>query len=81
LFGNELVYFKSSPDALAKIYLPETLHDTTIAWYHEVLSHPGITCLYNTITANFHCPLLAKSIEEYVKTCHTCQLMKVTGHR
>ncbi len=25
LFGNELVHFKSSPDALAKIYLPESL--------------------------------------------------------
>ena len=77
--GNKIVYYKPSPEAIPKIYSPGSLCDETIAWYHEFLCHPGITRLLGTIKANFYCPLLAKKIEEYFKTCHTCQVMKGAG--
>ena len=77
--GNEIVYYKPSSEAKPKIYLPESLHDEIIAWYHEFLSHPGITRLVGTIKANFYCPFLSKKIEDYVKICHTCQVTKAAG--
>jgi hypothetical protein len=76
IHGIDIVFYKPSSEAVPKIYLPESLRDETIAWYHEFLSHPGITRLLGTIKANFYCPLLTKKIEEYVKSCHTCQVMK-----
>ena len=55
IHGIDIVYYKPSSEAVPKIYLPESLHDKTIACYHEFLSHPGITCLSGIIKANFYC--------------------------
>ena len=49
----DIFYYKPSSEAVPKIYLLEALRDDTIAWYHEFLSHPGITRLLGTIKTNF----------------------------
>ena len=75
----DIVHYKPSAEAVPKIYLPEALRDDTIPWYHEFLSHPGITRLLATIKTNFYCPHLSKYVEAFVKSCHTCQTMKAAG--
>ena len=47
-----------------------------MTWYHEYLVHPGQTRMEETIRKIFYWPNLDKSVQEYVKTCHKCQISK-----
>ena len=35
-----------------KIYIPESMRETTLNWYHHYLNHPGGDRLANTIRQN-----------------------------
>lgn len=43
LFGNELICFVISHGDPWCIMIPETLFDHIILWYHQLLSHIGMT--------------------------------------
>ena len=62
-----------------KIYIPATLLDQVINWYHIVLSHAGVQRLYKTIGTHFYAPNLCTKIEEILKTCDACQRFKLPG--
>jgi hypothetical protein len=62
-----------------KIYIPATLVDQIINWYHTVLSHAGVQRLYKTIGTHFYAPNLRTRIEEILKTCDACQRFKLPG--
>ncbi len=59
-----------------KIYVPAPLRGRIIAWYHHFLVHPGRTRMEATIRHNFTWPGLTPQVEDYCKTCHSCQLFK-----
>ena len=57
-----------------KIYIPETLIQAVIVWYHVVLGHRGTTSLYNTISRRFYTPGLKRRVEAL--RCEICQRNK-----
>lgn len=58
----------TNPDAPTqwKIYLPETLIQEVIKWFHETLGHAGVDVVYNTIKARFYCPKLYTHCQRFV---------------
>ena len=70
LENAELVTFKG------RIYLPVALRSRVVAWYHEYLSHPGQTRMEKTLSQTLYWPKMANDINQFVKTCKTCQMCK-----
>ena len=58
------------------IIMPESLWKHTIALAHE--GHQGMTCTKARPRAKVWWPNMNKQVEQFVKTCHPCQL---GGHR
>ena len=61
-----------------KIVVPRALQGRIIAWYHEYLVHPGSTRLDKTMAQTLWWRGMVKDVEQYVRTCHKCQLCKKT---
>ena len=59
--------------------IPATLLDSIINWYHQILSHIGMTRLYNTILVHFYHKTLKNRIETFIQLCDTCQYNKLPG--
>jgi transposase InsO family protein len=59
-----------------KIYIPKTLRQRIIAWYHEYLVHPGMDRMEKTLRQTLVWPDLRKDVGRYVRTCRICQLCK-----
>jgi hypothetical protein len=68
--GVELIHFEG------RIFIPKTLRERIIAWYHTYLVHPGKTRMEATIRQNFTWPGLTPQVGEWCRTCHTCQVFK-----
>ena len=64
--GKELITYKN------KIYIPDTLKDRVMDWYHTYLIHPGVTRMLSTIHSIFHWHGMRKDIEKFVQTCDIC---------
>jgi len=62
-----------------KIYLPDSLLDHAINWYHLALSHAGMNRLYDTISRHFYHRDLRNRIENIVGRCEICQKQKNAG--
>ena len=60
-----------------RIYLPESLLNNAIRWYHLALGHIGSTRLYETMSLHFHNPELSARIKEM--KCTSCQKEKNAG--
>ncbi|UYV68869.1 K02A2.6-like, partial [Cordylochernes scorpioides] len=59
-----------------KIIIPETLQHTLMNKVHQEYNHPGISQMTRIITAQYYWKGISKSIEKFVKSCHTCQIIK-----
>ena len=59
-----------------KIYVPKSLRERVVDWYHKFLVHPGRTRMEATIRQSFTWPGLTPQVEKHCKTCHECQLFK-----
>lgn len=68
--GVPLIHFEG------KIFVPKPLRDRIIAWYHDYLVHPGKTRMEATIRQVFTWPGLKPRVEEWCRTCHSCQMFK-----
>jgi len=68
--GVELIHFEG------KIFVPKTLRERIIRWYHTYLVHPGRTRMEATIRQIFTWPGLKPQVEEWCRTCHRCQIFK-----
>ena len=79
LDGTELICYVTTQGEPWGIAIPETLLDSIINWYHQILSHIGMTRLYNTISVHFYHKLLKSRIEIFIQSCDTCQRTKLPG--
>ncbi|UYV80002.1 hypothetical protein LAZ67_18001374 [Cordylochernes scorpioides] len=61
-----------------KIIILETLQHTLMNKVHQEYNHPGISQMTRIITAQYYWKGISKSIEKFVKSCHTCQIIKRT---
>ncbi|GFH50707.1 hypothetical protein CTEN210_07183 [Chaetoceros tenuissimus] len=70
LDGVELIMYKD------KVYVPQTLRESTLNWYHHYLNHPGGDRLGNTIKETCYWKGLSNQAKDFVKTCEVCQQYK-----
>ena len=77
LDGTELICYVMTQGEPWRIAIPETLLDSMINWYHQILSHIGMTRLYNTISVCIYHKSLKKRIETFIQSCDTCQKTKI----
>ena len=68
--GKDLIMYKK------RIYIPNSLKDRVMEWYHTYLVHPGSTRMLSTIQGIMHWHGMRKDIEEYVQKCDVCQRCK-----
>jgi hypothetical protein len=59
-----------------KIYIPQSLKNRIVWWYHTYLQHPCITRMEATLRQNLTWPNIRKDVEAAVKNCHECQIGK-----
>ena len=62
-----------------KIYIPVSMRETTLNWYHHYLNHPGGDRLGNTIKETCYWKGLSSQAKKFVKTCQVCQKHKKKG--
>jgi hypothetical protein len=55
--GYDLLCYKE------KIYIPQSLRQRVLSWYHEYLFHPGQTRTEKTIRNTMTCPGLTQDVE------------------
>ena len=68
--GHDLLCYKD------KIYIPQSLRQRVLSWYHEYLLHPGQTRTEKTIRNTMTWPGLTQDVERLCSTCPVCQLTK-----
>ena len=66
LYGMELICYVTTWGEPWCIAIPDTLLDSVISWYHQILSHIGMTRLYNTISVHFYHKSLKNRIETFI---------------
>ena len=59
-----------------KIYIPKSMREATLNWYHHYLNHPGGDRLANTIKQSCYWKGLSNQAKRFVKTCKICQQHK-----
>ena len=69
LDGIDLICYVTILDISWCIVIPETLLNPIILWYHKILSHIGMTRLYNTISVHFYHSSLKRRIESIIQSC------------
>ena len=60
LDDTELICYVTARGEPWHIAIPDTLLDSIVSWYHQILSHIGMTRLYNTISVHFYHKSLKK---------------------
>jgi len=78
--GINVITMRSDPQqpTLWKIYLPSTLINDVIHWYHITLGHCGLQRLYDSINDRFVSPRLYTLCRQYICP-HNCSQWKQQG--
>ena len=69
--GTMIVHYKN------KLYIPSSLREEILNWYHTNLLHPGVTRTTETIRQYMYWPKLDDDVKEHVRTCPQCQKNKL----
>ena len=64
-----------------KIYIPASLREKVLNWYHHYLQHPGASRMENTLGSVVYWPNMSKEIRRLCTTCKLCQLAKRTKNK
>ena len=66
-----------------RICVPRSMRQQVMQESHDVptAGHPGGRRMYIAVRENFYWPNMKKEVEDYVKTCKTCQTSKATNQR
>lgn len=59
-----------------KVWVPESVQERLVEWYHSVLQHAGKNRMVNTIGQTFAWRGLTESVANHVDTCDSCQCNK-----
>ena len=62
-----------------RIVVPESIHESTINWYHYILGHCGQERLIKSIRNHLSFPGLDDKVKNFVETCDECQRYKNNG--
>jgi hypothetical protein len=67
-----LIYFVKNPGDTWHTAIPTSLLDPITNWYHQMLSHVGMTRLNATIATHLYHPTLKARVEHIVSICEAC---------
>ena len=70
-FGNYELVTKAVGDE-QRIVVPQSIHDSTITWYHYILGHCGQERLVKSIRNHLHFPGLDAKVKTFIETCNEC---------
>ncbi len=59
--------------------VPKVMVKTIIDEEHKI-GHPGITKVTEKLEKKFYWPKMTEDIKTYIKSCHTCQVCKMSQH-
>ncbi|UYV84622.1 hypothetical protein LAZ67_X002869, partial [Cordylochernes scorpioides] len=59
-----------------RIIIPEALQHSLMNQVHSEYNHPGISQMARLISTQYYWKGMAKSIQKFVNSCHTCQIIK-----
>ena len=64
------------------VYIPESLRIDVIQKHHDkpLAGHPGVARTCELITRNFWFPRMQRTVENYINSCHLCQISKAPRH-
>jgi len=65
------------PETQWRIALPEQMLDKTVAWFHQIMVHPGSKRLRETLQQQYHHPQLRRTINNF--KCQHCQRHQLSG--
>ena len=82
VFENDLeilCYVKPGEDKARqwKIALPQSMVESTVEWFHQILGHPGSSRMRHTLQARYYHPDMRTHVDKYV--CDACQRHKLQG--
>ena len=72
VFGRTTFWAKLSHDGRYRIWVPPTLRQTLLIWYHDMLQHPGSQRLEKSVWANFTFSLLSELRRKTTASCDVC---------
>ena len=61
-----------------RIYIPISVREKLLNWYHHYLQHPGANRMERTLGSVVYWPNMSKEIFQLCTTCKLCQLAKHT---
>ena len=64
-----------------RVYVPISLRQKLIEWFHDLLRYSGTDGLYYTIAQHFYWKGIKKQLAEFTKTCSECQKYKITAQK
>ena len=62
------------------ILLPPSLVLKLLTEVHDNSGHPGTRKVYNQIKRKYFWPNMYQDIQQFIKSCHSCQLVKTASH-
>ena len=72
-FGEyNLIVCQTNPENNWRIYIPASLVNQTINWFHQVLLHPGSSRLFATLKQHYYFPNMLQQIEDHANKCEHC---------
>ena len=76
--GNKqtMIVFCKHLDDQAHICLPDSLLESTVSFYHQVLEHTGSSRVIKTMAQHFYDSKIVTVARELIGLCETCQLYK-----
>jgi hypothetical protein len=77
--GVELISYRPTPTTAWRICIPTNQLLPLVPWFHQVLGHPGIHRLRDSIATHFYHLQLRATVNDVIKHCEACQVNKLTG--
>jgi hypothetical protein len=74
--GKFMIVFKAQPDDQARICIPDSMLETMVSFYHQVLGHAGSSRIYQTMTKHFKHDKINEVAKRLTSTCDPCQRHK-----
>ena len=71
-------HYKSPNNVTYPLVIPQSLTEKILKSYHEspIGGHTGITRTLNKIQNKYYWPNMTKDTNQYIKSCHNCQINK-----
>ena len=77
-YGKTKLWIKKSKfDKKWRIFVPKSIRQNIVGWYHEALMHPGIKRMEESVLRYFTWPGCTKEIAEFVKNVTFVKKTKV----